>query len=134
MEGVKTRSMTTAKLCGVCWQSVAQQGELDCCSHVFCLECVVKWAQEAGTCPICRASIRTVTQRWLRVRVMQKCLSEAPHKQPAYDFSYMHDREIELDDRTHRCNLQSDSLVIYMSSSIGRVVAMMSRILGRATS
>mmetsp|Transcript_25710 Transcript_25710/g.45102 ORF Transcript_25710/g.45102 Transcript_25710/m.45102 type:complete len:123 (-) Transcript_25710:2977-3345(-) len=118
MEGVKTRFMSAAQMCGVCWQNVAQQGELDCCKHVFCLECVLRWARQAGTCPICKGHISTVTARWLR-----KCLSENPVEPAVYEVAQVQQREINFE-----VGSRHYSLIFYVSSAIGNVEAMISRL------
>ena len=41
----KTRFKKRAKTCGICMCEVEFQGELDCCKHVFCLDCIKEWAK-----------------------------------------------------------------------------------------
>ncbi len=36
--------------CGICLEPITLQGELDCCRHVFCFECIFRWSQTANTC------------------------------------------------------------------------------------
>lgn len=129
MEGVRTRFMTAAQTCGICLQPIEQQGKLDCCKHIFCLECVLRWARQAGTCPVCKATIKTVQLQWLRVRSMQKCLSEAPVKSPVYEVSQTHQQEFNFEIGARHCKNNADSLVFYVNSAIGNIEAMISRLL-----
>ena len=34
---------------------------INCCSHRFCYDCIVGWARRRKTCPVCRASISSIT-------------------------------------------------------------------------
>ena len=68
---VATRFMQRAQDCGICKGLIAVQGVLNSCTHAFCLECVLKWAEIENSCPICKRRFRTVTTRWAR-----KCLKE----------------------------------------------------------
>jgi hypothetical protein len=115
-------------MCGVCWQNVSEQGELDCCKHVFCLTCILRWARQAGTCPICKGPITTVKARWLRVRHTQKCLSEAPVAPAVYEVSQIQQREINFDIGSRHCEVHTDSLVFYVNSAVGNVEALISRL------
>lgn len=69
---VATRFMLRAADCGICKGLVTVQGVLNCCTHTFCLDCVLKWAEIENSCPICKRKFRVVTTRWRR-----KCLKEA---------------------------------------------------------
>lgn len=42
--------------CGICWEllsDVAAWGTVDRCPHVFCFDCITKWALQTNICPFC---------------------------------------------------------------------------------
>ncbi|CAI5977855.1 unnamed protein product [Closterium sp. NIES-65] len=51
--------------CGICLDDVGaralQQGALDCCDHLFCFPCILKWSQVESRCPLCK-------RRFTRIR------------------------------------------------------------------
>eukprot|EP00960_Hanusia_phi_P031352 749242-Hanusia_phi.AAC.8 len=40
-----------------------QIASIDCCSHKFCYDCIMTWARRKRTCPVCRATISSITVR-----------------------------------------------------------------------
>jgi len=54
--------------CSICYHALGgtgkQFGLLDCCDHVFCLECIRQWktarSTEDHTCPVCRETISLI--------------------------------------------------------------------------
>jgi len=54
MTKMRTRFMARSVKCGVCYGAVSFQGKLDCCLHVFCFDCITKWANKENTCPLCK--------------------------------------------------------------------------------
>jgi len=68
---VSTRFMQRAVDCGICHSAITIQGVLNCCTHPFCLDCVLQWAAIENSCPLCKRRFCTVTTRWTR-----KCLKE----------------------------------------------------------
>ena len=73
---VSTRFMQRAVDCGICRTLITVQGVLNCCTHSFCLDCVLKWAAIENSCPVCKRRFRTVTTRWAR-----KCMAEGKRSQ-----------------------------------------------------
>ncbi|KAG8462703.1 hypothetical protein KFE25_004679 [Diacronema lutheri] len=52
-----------APTCGICLQQITARGVLDCCAHLFCTECIVRWARCAtNRCPFCHARVTAVTE------------------------------------------------------------------------
>ena len=54
--------------CGICLQplsGLSPDGEghasLDGCSHLFCFDCITRWARIRASCPLCRCEFRLVT-------------------------------------------------------------------------
>ena len=50
-----------AEGCGICLEPVAQRGEIEGCSHLYCFGCIEKWAEsqqptraKPATCPMCK--------------------------------------------------------------------------------
>lgn len=51
------RAMYNNENCSVCLEpftDVRQMAVATRCRHVFCRECIVKWAHKSKTCPVCR--------------------------------------------------------------------------------
>lgn len=74
---VSTRFMQRAVDCSICHSTITIQGVINCCTHAFCLDCVLKWSEIENTCPICKRRFSTVTTRWTR-----KCLREGSSGAP----------------------------------------------------
>jgi hypothetical protein len=50
------------KTCNICYDSITYQGQLDCCTHTFCFECISKWAKDSSICPLCRARFFAISK------------------------------------------------------------------------
>jgi len=48
--------------CGICFEKVECQGVLDSCNHVFCSDCIRKWAKTENTCPQCKRRFKSITR------------------------------------------------------------------------
>lgn len=74
--------MKRAEECGVCRGSISVRGQLNSCTHPFCLDCILKWAEIENSCPICKRRFRMVTTKWAR-----KCMREGrrKHELPRYE-------------------------------------------------
>lgn len=48
--------------CGICMEDMRplRRGQLDCCNHVFCEECIAKQFQYNSRCPLCRREFRRI--------------------------------------------------------------------------
>ena len=46
--------------CFICREISLERGKLDCCEHYFCLICIVKWAHNVNTCPLCRKIFKSI--------------------------------------------------------------------------
>jgi len=42
---VQTRGNTLLKDCFICYNKIEVQGRVNCCNHLFCLNCIQKWAE-----------------------------------------------------------------------------------------
>jgi len=62
MSAPQQEPQEAAEPCGVCLEAVQTRGVLDCCEHIFCLDCILGWAQKESRCPVCRRRMTTVTQ------------------------------------------------------------------------
>jgi Ring finger domain len=49
--------------CAICLCTVTLRGQLDECNHLFCADCILRWAQESNCCPLCRQRFHAVTKR-----------------------------------------------------------------------
>jgi len=55
-----TRSKASSVYCGICFTTCNDTiGRIQCC-HVYCSECIEKWALMKNTCPNCRAKISSI--------------------------------------------------------------------------
>lgn len=64
---MQTRFIKTAAECGICFHPVHFKGELDCCIHSFCLDCIQRWSevtkiQTENSCPTCKSRFKTITR------------------------------------------------------------------------
>ena len=46
--------------CGMCLTSVDERGVLNVCDHLFCFQCITRWARTENTCPICRKRFESI--------------------------------------------------------------------------
>ena len=44
--------------CGICLGGLRAPTVGDLCAHVFCAECLSRWAQRSNSCPVCRKPLR----------------------------------------------------------------------------
>lgn len=58
-------SVSDVERCYICLSPLDREklASLDSCSHVFCLQCILQWAQVANTCPVDRTSFTLIYQR-----------------------------------------------------------------------
>jgi hypothetical protein len=40
--------------CGICFEFIKIEWEIDSCKHMFCFKCIKTWGKSCTTCPICR--------------------------------------------------------------------------------
>ncbi|XP_023117206.1 PHD and RING finger domain-containing protein 1-like [Amphiprion ocellaris] len=59
----------------------ADEGSLDNCQHVFCLECIQRWSQTANTFPVDRISFAFIYQRQCPGGDVQKEIKISSRKQ-----------------------------------------------------
>jgi uncharacterized CHY-type Zn-finger protein len=64
---MKTRFKEKADLCGICLEEIEFQGKIDCCLHLFCVNCINKWSdviyiQSENTCPICKSRFGSIVK------------------------------------------------------------------------
>lgn len=63
----ETRFSAKANTCGICLALIEFSGSLNCCSHKFCFDCILKWSQVLITqtenrCPVCKGRFSSVTR------------------------------------------------------------------------
>lgn len=58
--------------CPICLHPMKDRMDTKC-NHSFCTDCLSRWMQTRTDCPLCRSSIRSITQ-WVTIRVIRKCL------------------------------------------------------------
>jgi len=55
--------MSESEICAICRDIIKteEKGVLDCCTHVYCSECIGISVKHSSTCPQCRKEIKTIT-------------------------------------------------------------------------
>ena len=57
-------SSNASESCVICLEDEPQvRGQLDCCQHVFCYDCVVTWSKQTNKCPVCQRRFSVVDKR-----------------------------------------------------------------------
>ena len=46
--------------CLICLSVCSSAALLNCCSHSFCVDCILKWAAVENTCPLCKVRFKIV--------------------------------------------------------------------------
>ena len=70
--------------CCICYEDFTQlsRGQLDCCEHLFCFECISEWARVRNNCPMCNRqfheiSCKTERGEWsVKVKKRKRVLDE----------------------------------------------------------
>lgn len=47
--------------CGICFETIDEQGILDTCSHKFCHSCISQWFERSCRCPHCKRIVNKLT-------------------------------------------------------------------------
>ncbi|KZV52873.1 hypothetical protein F511_15022 [Dorcoceras hygrometricum] len=53
------------QVCGICLSEEGKRtvrGILNCCSHYFCLSCIMEWSKVESRCPLCKQRFATITR------------------------------------------------------------------------
>ena len=48
--------------CVICLENPVVRGKINSCDHVFCFECIQKWAKQENTCPLCKERFKTISK------------------------------------------------------------------------
>lgn len=46
--------------CGVCFDTFDTRGKLDCCNHMYCVNCITTWSKTSNTCPQCKRRFKRI--------------------------------------------------------------------------
>ena len=58
MKVIQTKMQLT---CAICYDDIDTIVNIDSCDHIFCRDCITKWAREkTNTCPCCRRKIKVI--------------------------------------------------------------------------
>ncbi|KAG6547811.1 hypothetical protein Mapa_010626 [Marchantia paleacea] len=67
---VEDEDIKHEEICGICLNgSCNEKGNLDCCKHTFCFQCIMDWGEKETKCPICK-------QRFVTITVMKSSVSD----------------------------------------------------------
>lgn len=58
-------------VCGICREPINEYTRIDECSHAFCFRCIVQWANQSNSCPLCQ-------RRFLSLSRGESCVTVAP--------------------------------------------------------
>ncbi|VUZ53626.1 unnamed protein product, partial [Hymenolepis diminuta] len=73
--------------CCICQEDVRQpMAKPDCCTHLFCLECLEPWLRERNTCPLDRHSVHSIQLIESKSGGIVKCIS-VPEASSNFDVS-----------------------------------------------
>lgn len=48
--------------CVICMETPTVRGKINSCSHLFCFECIQKWANTENTCPLCKKRFTQISK------------------------------------------------------------------------
>eukprot|EP00117_Sycon_ciliatum_P022412 scpid24403/ scgid19344/ len=51
--------------CVICLEQPKERGKISCCDHLFCFDCITKWAKVTNCCPLCKAQFNKVEKTTL---------------------------------------------------------------------
>ena len=57
----QSRSSTGREECTICFEAIGRGGKAmgaGICGHIYCYECLLKWAEKNGVCPTCRRTMK----------------------------------------------------------------------------
>lgn len=54
------QSMDYDNTCCICLEHIAEECELNSCTHKYCLKCIIEWSHTATSCPSCRAEFNEI--------------------------------------------------------------------------
>lgn len=69
-------------LCGICFDTICQEGRLNSCDHKFCFSCIAQWADILNRCPICQRSFTCINSPTPSEELLDRALSEAMQRLP----------------------------------------------------
>ncbi len=46
--------------CSICYEKIIKRGKLNCCWHLFCINCIKQWKNKNKRCPICRKIFNSI--------------------------------------------------------------------------
>lgn len=50
-------------VCNICHDGFLIQGEINSCNHIFCHECIAKWATIENSCPCCKVRFDVIRRK-----------------------------------------------------------------------
>ncbi|KAL4858297.1 PHD and RING finger domain-containing protein [Chlorella vulgaris] len=56
--------------CGLCYEEITVQGEIDSCNHRFCHPCIARWSEIENSCPFCKQRFKRLRRKRLAPRAV----------------------------------------------------------------
>ena len=65
--------------CTICTEElIEKKAEIEPCRHVFCMECITKWAEIENTCPNCKREFNKIVEKLVLLKATN--VSNGPYK------------------------------------------------------
>ena len=84
-------------VCVICQDDVTDRGRLDGCAHLFCVPCIVRWAEVETKCPLCKARFEVIYPEAYR-RIGER-VSDGEEE---HDVAFENEPALRDDDRDER--------------------------------
>ena len=81
-------------VCVICQDDVTDRGRLDGCAHLFCVPCIVRWAEVETKCPLCKARFEVIYPEAYR-RIGRSRVSDGEEE---HDAAFENEPALPLDD------------------------------------
>jgi len=94
--------------CVICLDRPTTRAHIACCDHVFCLTCILQWAERSNTCPLCKGRFTEV----LRFRGAH-VIDRVPVKERDPEESF----ELDSSEEIHSDSQESDEVSAQDSDS-----------------
>jgi hypothetical protein len=68
-------------ICTICTEElIEKKAEIEPCGHVFCIECITKWAKIENTCPNCKQEFHKILEKLVMLKPPNTTMSTSYKK------------------------------------------------------